>query len=384
MHIVRSITVTALFALFMAFSGSSAKALDICEEGCQPPPAEQGTPYEFAFEAEEGCVPYRFSHLNGTVPPGLVITQDGKLTGTPTEAGTFDFWVGLDDNGGPSNPACLVPAPQSQGHYFLTVLPDLAVTTESLPAAVTGEPYSVQLQFSNPEFGWPVIWDITQGALPTGLALSESGLLSGTPTGADSTTFVVRAREPFRRFGERQLTLVSAAKLAAAAPSGRVAEVGVRYAASLGTSGGTSPFTWAVESGSLPSGLALNPASGAIRGVPAAAGRFAVTFAVTDAGGQKASVSLNVQVAAKLAISTAKLPSATSGAPYRARLTASGGLAPKAWSFVGGTLPRGIKLSRATGVLSGVARKAGTYRITVRATDRLGASSKMTLVLIVR
>ena len=84
MRAVRLVTITALFTLFLAFSGPSAQALDICEEGCQPPPAEQGTPYEFEFEAEEGCLPYRFSYLNGTVPPGLVITQNGKLEGTPT------------------------------------------------------------------------------------------------------------------------------------------------------------------------------------------------------------------------------------------------------------------------------------------------------------
>jgi len=91
---VRALRVLCLAAVLIALSGSAALALDISEDD-QPPPAEAGTPYEFQFKGEEGCVPYRFKYLNGTVPPGLRITEDGKLTGTPTEAGNFDFWVGL-------------------------------------------------------------------------------------------------------------------------------------------------------------------------------------------------------------------------------------------------------------------------------------------------
>ena len=76
----------------------------------------------------------------------------------------------------------------------MTVMPDLAVTTTSLPRATPGQPYSAQLEFSNPEQGWPVIWDLTKGALPAGLSLSESGMISGTPTGPDAKTFTARAR----------------------------------------------------------------------------------------------------------------------------------------------------------------------------------------------
>ena len=93
----------------------SASALDICDAAeCQPPPAEQNSPYEFAFDADEGCVPYRFSYSSGTVPPGLTVTAAGKLTGTPTEAGTFDFYIALDDASGPQNPARIYPSKESQ------------------------------------------------------------------------------------------------------------------------------------------------------------------------------------------------------------------------------------------------------------------------------
>jgi hypothetical protein len=235
-HLIRIAVVLTLLALPLMFA-PSASALDLCAEPvCQPPPAEQNTPYEFEFEfefeGEEGCLPYRYSHLNGTVPPGLTITRDGKLTGTPTEAGRFVFWVGLDDASSPTNPFCQVPSVQSQGEFFMTILPDLAVTTTSLPLAVPGQPYSVQLQFSNPEVGWPVTWEVVLGTLPQGLSLSESGVISGTPAGPDSKQFVVRAREPFRRFGEKRLTLTVGAALQASS-SVRPGEVGLRYSGAI-------------------------------------------------------------------------------------------------------------------------------------------------------
>ena len=381
MRLIRIVVLLTLLSLPLVFT-PSASALDL-EVDFPPPPGEQNTPYEFQFHGEEGCLPYRFSSHLGTLPPGLRVTEDGKLTGTPTEAGSFSFWVALDDNGGPHNPACLIKGVQSQAEFTMIVLPDLAVTTTALPVAVPGTPYSAQLQFSSPEAGWPVIWDITQGSLPLGLTLSETGVISGTPTGPDAKSFVVRAREPFRRFGERELTLTVAAALQARSAVS-AGEVGLRYAGSVPATGGLQPLTWSVASGALPPGLALNPSTGAISGVPRAAGIFALTFAVSDAAGQRATVPASIRIAARLTIATARLPLATVGESYRARLASNGGLAPTQWRIVRGTLPRGIRLDRRTGVLSGVVREAGSFRITVRATDRLGGFSTRTLKLVVR
>jgi hypothetical protein len=239
--------------LCFVVTGSTANALDI-ETDVQPPPGEVGTPYEFEFEGQEGCVPYRFSYLNGTVPPGLAITTDGKLTGTPTQAGTFSFWVGLDDNGEDPKTACPYPSAQSQGQFTMIVLPDLAVSTTSLPTATSGRPYSVQLEYTNPEAGWPVVWDITAGSMPTGLTLSESGLISGTPVAPDVKTFVVRAREPFRRFGERELTLRVSAALQGARTS-----MPARYACA--TQGRSSPPAVRLRARTASRADAFRPAS---------------------------------------------------------------------------------------------------------------------------
>ena len=80
-------------------------------------------------------------------------------------------------------------------------------------------------------------------------------------------------------------------------PSG---QVGTAYSATLAASGGTSPYTWSLTSGTLPAGLTLNAATGAITGTPTAtANATALTFTVTDSSSptQSKSVSLTLTIA---------------------------------------------------------------------------------------
>ena len=75
----------------------------------------------------------------------------------------------------------------------LTVNASLAVTTTSLPSAVLGVAYSVQLAATGGVA--PYTWAISAGSLPTGLTLSSAGLLSGTPTASGSFTFTVQVTD---------------------------------------------------------------------------------------------------------------------------------------------------------------------------------------------
>ncbi len=62
------------------------------------------------------------------------------------------------------------------------------IATTSLPTGHVGEAYSVQLALKAARRG---TWRISSGALPAGLTLSSSGLLSGTPTTATPTRSIV-------------------------------------------------------------------------------------------------------------------------------------------------------------------------------------------------
>jgi len=59
--------------------------------------------------------------------------------------------------------------------------------------------------------------------------------------------------------------------------------VGLPYNQAVSATGGTAPYTFAVTAGNLPTGLTLNPATGAITGIPTTLGTFNFTITATDA-----------------------------------------------------------------------------------------------------
>jgi hypothetical protein len=66
----------------------------------------------------------------------------------------------------------------------------LDFVTESLPAGTVNQAYSFQIDVccGTP----PYTFSIHSGSLPTGLSLSSSGLISGTPTSVQYTTVFIR------------------------------------------------------------------------------------------------------------------------------------------------------------------------------------------------
>jgi large repetitive protein len=105
---------------------------------------------------------------SGTLPHGVTFSGN-QLSGTPTQAGTFQ--IGFVANNGVS--------PQAVQDFTLTVAGLKITTTSPLPSATIGTPYSQQLTATGGNA--PLKWS-KSGSLPKGLKLSKSGLLSGTPS----------------------------------------------------------------------------------------------------------------------------------------------------------------------------------------------------------
>jgi hypothetical protein len=60
-----------------------------------------GVPYEVGLFPGGGVPPYTWSHVAGTLPPGLSVqASPGRVKGTPTTAGTFTFTVRVADSSG--------------------------------------------------------------------------------------------------------------------------------------------------------------------------------------------------------------------------------------------------------------------------------------------
>jgi hypothetical protein len=113
------------------------------------------------------------------LPPGLTLSPTGQLTGTPTVSGPFQLTLDITQPNGPRSTVWLyldVKTPQQSA-----ILPGI------MPNAVAGVPFQQQLSTT---LG-PAAWVVTGGALPAGLTLSQSGLISGTPLALGTYNFSV-------------------------------------------------------------------------------------------------------------------------------------------------------------------------------------------------
>ncbi len=144
------------------------------------------------------------------------------------------------------------------------------------------------------------------------------------------------------------------------------------YAATLQAQGGTPPYTWALDSGTLPDGLSL-ATTGDISGTPEQEGNFTFTAEVSDSSSpkKKHKRGLAIRIHSAVLIETTTLPDGTVNKPYSATLTASGGATPYKWNLINGTLPPGLDLSTPKGEISGTPSASGLFSFTVQVTDNI-------------
>jgi putative Ig domain-containing protein len=156
----------------------------------------------------------------------------------------------------------------------------------------------------------------------------------------------------------------------ATSPTPTLWEVGVPFSSKLTPSGGSGTYTFAIGTGSLPTGVTLGP-DGTLSGTPRAAGVYRATVKLTDSEGRTLDYAANFGVAARLKVGTLALRPGKAARPYRSKVTALGGIAPRKWKITLGKLPKGIRFERTTGILSGIPTKAGRSRLTFQVTDGL-------------
>jgi len=371
------VTDTNQVAVPKAFSISVYAPLTITSTS----PLPTGTvavPYAQTLTATGGSPPYNWA-LSPTsanpLPAGLSLNAaTGQISGTPSVAGTSTFSIQATT----ANNFLAVST------FSLTVNPQLIITSNTpLPVGVTGVSYSQTLAAIGGSGQYT--WSLSSGALPLGLALTPAtGLISGTPTGVGTAVFGIQvtdsnkvtAGKAFSITIDATLTITSNSPLAGGT-------VGVPYSLALSASGGLPPYSWTLTAGALPAGLSLS-ATGQISGTPSITGVSIFTIQVADSQGLIASKSVSLSIAAALMITTsAQLPVGVPGIAYSQTLAASGGTPPYTWTITQGTLPAGLTLGSATGLISGTPAASATSSLTVQVTDSLGVVSTKAFSLVI-
>ncbi|MDR2973067.1 MAG: T9SS type A sorting domain-containing protein, partial [Bacteroidales bacterium] len=127
-----------------------------------------------------GTQPIRWKLIDGSLPKGLEFSDEGVISGTPTDETTEKFVVLATNEVGECKQELSIT-------IKLAAEPPV-ITTTSLLAGKVGEPYHQILTATGTA---PMKWEVIEEKLPTGLTISTEGVISGTPTESGTFKFTV-------------------------------------------------------------------------------------------------------------------------------------------------------------------------------------------------
>ena len=219
------------------------------------PRALEGVAYSYQLIPGGGSGSYTFSATG--LPTGITInTTTGLLSGTPTVSGAFtNVVLGLRDT---------VTGRTRNNTYTLNVDPFAITTNGALPMATVGTPYSQSFASSG---CLSCEWSAT--GIPFGLTFSDGrgafgysdcdeqrSDLTVTATGSNGTAVKVFSL----------IVMPSAPTALSIATTAVEGSAGERFLNALRANGGTPPYNWTLESGSLPPGIMLSGSAESLGG----------------------------------------------------------------------------------------------------------------------
>ena len=307
-------------------------------------------------------------------------------------ADVLDFGSYGLDYGTASDTAVTVTPASSCGVYVTTL--DAVPLAEGqfvseLGDTVTGEPVPIYwcVMPTGASFTQSIVspdvvasFAIVDGVLPAGLALDPaSGVITGIPTEDGSFPFTVEVT-----YADGTTDLVLFTYLVVDPPvitSDPPADgtVGTAYSHTVEASGAPT-ITYSIVGGSLPPGLTLDPATGVISGTPTADGVY--TFSVQAENDYGTDVAeYTITIGDPPVITSDDPADGQVGESYSHTVTADGA-GPITFAIVSGSLPPGLTLDPATGVISGTPTTDGAYTFTVEATNEYGTDSAEYMIVI--
>ncbi|WP_425609673.1 putative Ig domain-containing protein [Xanthomonas arboricola] len=291
-----NVTVTATDA--NTFTATQAYALTVAGPNLALPASTlpagtAGQAYSAAITpATGGTAPYRYALTAGALPNGVIVdAATGRLSGTPTLSGTFNFTLTATD----STPS---PAVQASQNYSVTIAAaTLVLAQPTLPPAVRGSAYNQVLTASGGVA--PYRYSIASGTLPAGLTLASDGTLSGTPTTQGTSSFTIAVADAGNASATQaySFTVSDAAPVAVADVAATMSDAAVTVAVTANDTGNITTIAIAAaptNGTAVVNGLELvyTPAAGFV-------GTDVVSYTVTGSGGTSAAATVTIAVNAR-------------------------------------------------------------------------------------
>ena len=251
-----------------------------------------GRQIEFQFGATGGLAPYSWTRTGLGLPRGLALSVGGAITGVPTTAGTYSFFVSAVDSVGS----------KVERGVTIEVVNPLSILNEVLPTGQVDQVYEADFASA----GGYGSYEWTSTGLPTGIVLTAGGNLSGTIRSAGSYSVEFSVRDADGRTASKVLTIEV---LPTPAPTPRPtpaptprpiistgsipqAQLSKRYSVQLTGVPLTKRFSWQLvllnppPSRGLKMPLGLSFASnGLISGIPRQKGTFVLTVRLVNSNG---------------------------------------------------------------------------------------------------
>ncbi|HDR9103354.1 TPA: putative Ig domain-containing protein [Burkholderia vietnamiensis] len=273
-----------------------------------PPQAIVGQAYSYALapllsvsgDSSYSGTGVTWNVVSSSLPAGLYLTSDGHIAGTPTAAGTGTLTAQASYRG--------VNGQQAYQVVSLNIVVSLAGAT--LPIGVTNNGYAgydfkTALSVTGDSSYTPsaATWSVVSGALPPGLSLSSTGVLSGTPTTAAVSSFTLQAA--YRNQTAR--TAYSLEVDAASVPGSLTAATSTDFGSVVVGSSAARSFTFTNNGNTAATGLyasvsgtalSLSSSSCGTAGAPVTLAKgascsFTATFTPTTAGANSGTVAAN-------------------------------------------------------------------------------------------
>jgi hypothetical protein len=167
-----------------------------------------GLGYRQLLVVSGGVPPYTWTISAGALPPGLSVTTDGIISGTPTTLGKFSFTAKVVDSQTPIQAVNTLST-------SITINPVLSFVSSPLPVGLVGGSYSTTIAATNglPPYTYALA-DPTNHPLPPGLTLDPvAGIISGTLTEAGVYNFTIQAQDADNEVATAAFTITVVGKL---------------------------------------------------------------------------------------------------------------------------------------------------------------------------
>ncbi|MEO6004467.1 MAG: putative Ig domain-containing protein [Opitutus sp.] len=211
--------------------------------------------------------------------------------------------------------------------------------------------------------------------LTAGLAVSAvTGVVSGTPSTAGTFNVVISAVSNTGTGSATLVLTILPQKPAITSQTSATAQIGVLFQYQITATNNPTSF----GASGLPTGLAVNAATGVIAGASSVLGIKTVTLTATNAGGTATATLTITTTVAKPAITSATAVTGKVGQNFSYTITATNN--PSSYTALG--LPAGLTVNATTGLISGVPTAPGAASVTIGAINAGGTGSALLAITI--